>query len=491
MFTSLSFKQFQKLAKEGKRIAVYREFSSDLITPIMAHYALSQIESELILFESGEKSDGMSRYSHLGFQPIAEIRASGREIKIREGRKHRTEEGNPFELLRRLHAKYRCFSDQELLGFAGGVAGFVSYDAIRYVETIPDSNQNQQAVPDLFFQFFDRSITIDHLKGVALIVVVVEVDDETVQEAYQEGMKRIDEIYERISSSSNFEKRVKQSARIDVKIEPDDASFKEMIEKAKGYINQGDAFQIVPSHCFRVPLSVSPVEVYRSMRLITPAPYMFFFQQKDFAITGASPEKLVSLHGKELEAIPLAGTLPRGKTEAEDLAAEKMLLSDPKEMAEHLMLVDLGRNDLGKISKPGSVYVKELAFVQRFSHVMHIASVLRGEIQENYDAFDVLCATFPAGTLSGAPKIRAMEIIDELEPYRRGPYGGAVCFFDHKGDLESCIGLRMAVIKDKVATVQTGVGVVYDSDLEKEVNESHQKARGVLEAIFAAEGGEI
>ena len=389
-----------------------------------------------------------------------------------------------------MHEKYRCVSERDLIGFAGGAAGYVSYDAIRYVENIPDSHEKERTMPDLFFQFFDQSITFDHFKGVVVIVKVVEVKGD-VEKAYQQGMDAIEAIHERAMTSPTIKKREKREVKLDVKIIPEDESFKKIILKAKEYINIGDVFQVVPSRRFQLPLSVSPADLYRSMRLVTPSPYMFFFQQKDFAIAGASPEKLVSLRGKELELIPLAGTLQRGKTEEEDLAAQKDLLGDPKEIAEHMMLVDLGRNDLGIISKPGSVYVKELAVVQRFSHVMHIASFVRGEISEDFDAFDALRATLPAGTLSGAPKIRAMEIIDELEPYRRGPYGGAVCLFDHQGDLESCICIRMAVIQDNVATIQTGMGVVYDSDPQKEADESRHKARGVLEAIRTAEAGEI
>ncbi len=323
-----------------------------------------------------------------------------------------------------------------------------------------------------------------------MIVKVIEVKGD-LEKAYQQAMEAIDSIHQKMTTLPKISPQKKQDVKLDVKIIPDDEEFKRIIAKAIDYIHIGDAFQIVPSRRFQVPLTVSPAEVYRSMRLITPSPYMFFFQQKDFSIAGASPEKLISLRGKELESIPLAGTVPRGKTEDEDKQIEQEFLNDPKETAEHMMLVDLGRNDLGIVSKPGTVEVKQLKVVQRFSHVMHLASFINGEIREDCDAFDALKATFPAGTLSGAPKIRAMEIIDELEPYRRGPYGGTICFFDHKGDLESCIGIRMAVIQNGVATIQAGMGVVYDSDPQKEADESRHKARGVLEAIRAAEAGEI
>lgn len=490
MFASLSLTQFQKLAEKGRRVAVFKEFSSDLITPMTAQKALAYDEPQLIMLESGEKSKVVGRYSHIGFQPIAEIRAYGKESKVREGQERYTYEGDPFKLLKELHEKYKCVSERDLIGLAGGATGYVAYDAIRFVENIPDSHEEDRSMPDLFFQFFNQSITFDHFKGVALIVNVVEAKGD-LEKVYAEAMEEIDRIHQRATQPPSIPKPERRDAQLDVKIIPEDEAFKKIILKAKEYINKGDVFQVVPSRRFQVPLTVSPAELYRSMRLITPSPYMFFFKQEDFSIAGASPEKLVSLHGKELETIPLAGTLPRGKTEEEDLQAEKDLLSDPKETAEHMMLVDLGRNDLGIVAKPGSVYVKELKVVQRFSHVMHIASFVRAEIREECDAFDALKATFPAGTLSGAPKIRAMEIIDELEPYRRGPYGGAICFFDHLGDLESCIGIRMAVIQNQVATIQAGMGVVYDSDPQKEADESRHKARGILEAIRAAEAGEI
>lgn len=490
MFTSLSLDQFYALAEKGRRVAVFKEFTSDLITPMTAQQALSEEGQELIMLESGEKSKLVGRYSHIGFKPIAEIRSYGNNSKVREGASHYDFEGDPFKILRELHSKYHCVSERSLIGFSGGAAGYVSYDAIRYVEKIPDSNLDQRTMPDLFFQFFGKSITFDHYKGVVVIVKVVEAKGD-LERVYAQAMDEIEAIYGKILKPPAIPKRENREVSLSVKIIPEDEKFKKMIEKGKEYIDKGDVFQVVPSRRFQVPLSISPIDLYRSMRVITPSPYMFFFEQSDFALAGASPEKLVSLRGKELETIPLAGTLPRGETEEEDRLAEEKLLNDPKEIAEHMMLVDLGRNDLGIVSKPGSVEVKELAVIQRFSHVMHIASFIRSEIRGDCDAFDALLATFPAGTLSGAPKIRAMEIIDELEPYRRGPYGGAICFFDHQGDLESCIGIRMAVIQDGVATIQAGMGVVYDSDPQKEADESRHKARGILEAIRAAEEGKI
>lgn len=490
MFDCLTLQQFQNLAKQGKRVAVHKEFSSDLITPMTAHQALSQGGEELIMLESGEKSKVVGRYSHMGFKPLAEIRSFGNTSQVREGDSNYVYEGDPFKILRELHQKYACVSEREFMGFAGGAAGYIAYDAIRYVESIPDRHLDQRVLPDLFFQFFDQSIMFDHFKGVVVIVKIIDVKND-VEKAYTQALEAIEAIHEKITQPISFPKRKKEKVPLDVTITPDDETFKQLIEKGKDYINQGDVFQVVPSRRFQVPLSITPGELYRSMRLVTPSPYMFYFQQSDFAICGASPEKLVSLRGKELETIPLAGTRRRGASEEEDQAIENDLLNDPKEVAEHMMLVDLGRNDLGAVSKPGTVRVHELMSIQRFSHVMHIASFVRGEIREDCDAFDALKATFPAGTLTGAPKIRAMEIIDELEPFRRGPYGGAICFLDFQGDLESCIGIRMATIQKGVATIQAGMGVVYDSVPQKEADESRDKARGILEAIRAAEEGEI
>ncbi len=491
MFESLNFNAFCLLAKKGKRVAVFKEFSADLITPMSAKQALLEITDDLVLFESGELRGEEGRFSHIGFSRIAEIKAFGSHVEIEEeGKKSWKEERNPYELLRFFHQKYRCVSLRDQIGFAGGTAGYCSYDAIRYVENIPNRNQSQKSFPDLFFQFFDKSITFDHIRGVVTIIKVA-LTCETLKQEYQKALNEIDQIYTCILKPPQIISNKDKQKNLEIRVTPNDEHFKKWIEKAKQYISSGDVFQVVLSRRFQAKLSVSPDRLYRAIRRITPSPYMFFFAQKDFSIAGASPEKLVSLKYGIVETVPLAGTRKRVKRKEEDAKSALDLLNDPKERAEHLMLVDLGRNDLGMISKPGSVNVKELMQVFYFSHVMHLGSVIQGEIESDLDAFDAIQATLPAGTLSGAPKIRAMEIIDEMEPFCRGPYGGAICLVDHLGNLDSCIGIRMATIQDNVATVQAGMGIVYDSDLQKEADESRQKAEGILEAIFLAEEGKV
>lgn len=463
---------------------------------MMVYRILFAEEGETVLFESGEKSDRIGRFSHIGSDPVAEIRSHGSESRIREGKHVRTEGGDPLTHLRALHKKYRAVSSRSSVGFAGGCAGYVAYDAVRYREKIPDSHSDGGKLPDLFFRFFDTSITFDHIRESMLIVRVKEFGGDP-NEVYEKGMDEINTLYGKIRDGGGgigkggYGVRSRSESSFRPISSPDDTGFREKVARAREYIKSGDVFQVVLSRSFTTPVSVSPFTIYRSVRLVSPAPYMFFIRTGDFALVGASPEKSVSLQGTVLETIPLAGTRPRGETPEEDVAMERELLGDPKEVAEHMMLVDLGRNDLGRVSTMGSVTVGDLKTVQRFSHVMHIASFVRGEIAEGFDAIDALMATFPAGTLSGAPKIRAMEIIDELETDRRGPYGGTVCFIDHAGNLESCIAIRMAVISEGKAVVRAGTGIVYDSDPEREAEETRHKAKGILEAIRLAEEGEM
>lgn len=492
MFEQLSFDEFLELSRAHERVAVYREFSADLLTPMGVLYILQSDHKEVILLESGIVQTHMGRYSHIGFDPVATVSANGFEIEVKEGDQTTTHDGDPFNILRKLTLQYKCGSHRRLLGFCGGAAGYLAYDAIRYVEDIPDKNKETQEFPDLFFQFFDKGLTFDHEKGRVMIVQVVHVGEDP-KKAFDKGMKNIEEIYQKISAAPQFMKGEQKPFDLteNMKVTPDDEAFRKIIARAKEYIAAGDVFQVVPSRRFEVDCSVAPFELYRSIRHVSPSPYMFYLAHEAFHLLGASPEKLVSVQGRHLETIPLAGTRRRGKSSEEDQVLAKELQEDPKETAEHMMLVDLGRNDLGAVAKPGTVRVDKLKIVQNFSHVMHLASFISGELREELDAFDALKGAFPAGTLSGAPKIRAMEIIDELEERRRGPYGGAICFIDHDGNLESCIGIRMATIKEGKVVVQTGMGIVHDSDPDKELEESRIKARGILSSIQAAEEGLI
>ncbi len=487
MFDQLSYEDFLSLTTYGKRIAVYREFPSDLITPIAAIQSLREVGKEISLLESALKEEEVGRYSFIGFRPVAEVRCRGMRSEVMEGGQQHIEEGDPFELLRKLHAKYRCKSNKALKGFAGGMVGYLAYDAVRYIEKIPDRHEKGREVPDILFQFHQEALTFDHEKKCLTVVVVAEVDNDP-KVAYDEALEAINQIYKLLSRSLSEPIKKEEKPQHALEMDLDDVAFAKLVEKAKGYIRSGDVFQIVPSRSFKRKFEAEPFSIYRALRMINPSPFMFFFDFKDFSVAGASPEKLVSVRERDLETIPLAGTRPRKKGD-EDLLMEKELLSDPKEDAEHMMLVDLGRNDLGRISEPGTVHVKRMKVVQRFSHVMHLASMIGGTMEKRYDAFDALKATLPAGTLSGAPKVRAMELIDELENSRRGIYGGAICMINADGNLESCIAIRMVLLKDGMATVRCGAGVVYDSVPEKEAKETRQKAQAVLEAIELAEKG--
>lgn len=464
MQEKLSYENFKKLAKESARVAIYREFSSDMITPILALEALRG--EKTAFFESAEKDTNVGKYSFLGIDCFETLKLKSTE--------------EPFEKLRSALKKYRAVSDHEQLGFAGGTVGFIGYDAVRSFENLPGRHEKVSEIPDIFFQFFGTNLVFDHFKNTLVISKIVEDDKEST---YEEAMRSIDEIFATICAYKAREV-TGEIAKSSISIEIDDAEFCKRVEKAKEYIRAGDAFQVVLSRKFQCKTSADPLRIYRNLRQINPSPYMFYFEGEGFHLLGASPEKLVSFRAGELEAIPIAGTRPRGKSPDEDVRLEEELLSDPKEEAEHMMLVDLGRNDLGKISEVGSVSVKSLKKVQRFSHVMHLVSFLSGKMEKGFDAIDALKALFPAGTLSGAPKVRAMEIIDELEESRRGVYGGAICFIDNKGDLDSCIAIRMATIEKGVATVQSGAGIVHDSVPEREAMETTNKAQAVLQGVL-------
>lgn len=472
MFKRTSEETFKTLKNKHPRVLMYQEFPSDLITPIQAASALKSVGEEIMLLESAEKQADVGRVSFIGFQPKAELRASGLEITVKRGRRVDQLGGDPFECLRGLLKEFECASDKHFPGFVGGAVGYMAYDAIRYIEDIPDRHLNKRELPDLFFRFFDQGILFDYQRGLVVIL--------SIHEDYKLGMDAIEVIKKAISTPST-QLSINQGEH-PVTSDMSDNEYAEVVKTAQKYIKAGDVFQIVPSRTFQVPYHSSPFHVYRSLCYTSPAPYMVFFEMPEVAIVAASPEKLVSLRGDELETIPLAGTRKRGEGGV-DLEHEQDLLSDEKEVAEHMMLVDLGRNDIGRVAKQGSVKVDRLKQVLKFSHVMHIASFVKGLKKEDVDAVDVLKAAFPAGTLSGAPKIRAMEIIDELEISRRGPYGGAIVMIDHQGDMESCIGIRMALLKDGVASIRAGAGVVYDSDPMSEAEETRAKASSIIDAI--------
>lgn len=485
MADQLSLEEFLELAKQGKRVAVFQEISSDFVTPISAYHALKAAGEKAVLLESGEKEEEVGRHSFIGLGPVAQFSSKGLSSTVTSAGKKREYSGHPFESLRALLAQQRCVVSPSLPLLAGGAIGFITYDAVRLFEKVPDRHVDSTDLPDIFFLFHEAMIIFHHLKGTVTFSVVVDVGDDPAQD-YTRAMQKIEKIKKRLTEANGFEKRLPHLENGAVFADLDDESYCGITEQAKSFVSKGDAFQIVLSRSFKKETQASPLDIYRALRTLNPSPFMFLIETEGFALVGASPERLVSLKEGIVETMPIAGGRPRGKGE-EDLALEKELLADEKEQAEHMMLVDLGRNDLGRICKPGSVKVKELKTVRRFSHVMHLVSKVTGVLKEEYDALDALQAVFPAGTLSGAPKIRAMEIIDELESSRRGIYGGAICQIDSRGDMDSCIAIRTAFIKDGIATVRAGAGIVYDSVPQSEADESRHKARAVLEAIKIAE----
>lgn len=468
MFNQLSLERFLELSKLGKRVAVFEEIPADHITPLRAYHALSKREGGSVLLETGEKDQDMGKCSFLGLRPIATFKS------------------NTLDELRPLLAKYRCVDCPELPALAGGAIGFATYDAVHTFEKISCRHPDTQDLPNFFFQFFEVMIAFQHMKGTVTFSVVVEIGSDP-EAQYKRAKEQIREMKDSILHSHPLPRTPSYKSE-PATPDMDDAEYGRMVEKAKEHLKRGEIFQIVLSRRFLKPVSVSALEIYTALRMLNPSPFMFLMEGPEYAIAGASPERLVSLNNGYVETMPIAGSRQRGKGE-EDKTLEQDLLSDEKELSEHMMLVDLGRNDVGRISKPGTVVVKELKTIRRFSHIMHMVSKVGGTLKDGLDALDVLKAVFPAGTLSGAPKISAMEIIDKLESSRRGVYGGAICNIDSRGNMDSCIVIRTLFLKDGIAEVRAGAGIVLDSEPQKEADETQHKARAVLEAIRLAEEG--
>ncbi len=490
MLAQLSLDEFLALASTAERVAVFREISADRLTPVGIVEALAEEMRDGAILESGLRQEEAGRYSFIAFDSMAQLRAQQGAVMQRIGDKTTVRNTHPFTALRQLMTQLACAGKQHAIDFVSGAVGFIAYDAVRYFEAIPARHTNDQAIPDMLFNFYRTTLMFDHVQQKLLISRIVETGADP-QKTYQETQEKITQLIDKITASTQqsampVSTQIKPPAQVHTDIS--DTQFMALVEQAKEYIKAGDAFQIVLSRCFKQPYTVHPFEIYRALRQVSPAPYMFYLPVDDSIILGASPERLISVYNQQVTINPIAGTRRRtAQTDNEQLTAE--LLSDPKEVAEHRMLVDLARNDLGAVCEPGSITIKELLQVKHFSHVSHITSVVTGQLCENKDVFDALAAAFPAGTLSGAPKIRAMQIIDELETSRRNIYGGAICRLDFQGNFDSCIAIRMAMLKDGTATVRTGAGIVYDSDPQAEANETRQKAQSVLAAIAVAQEG--
>ncbi len=472
-------------AAKYKALPASCEILSDFITPVEATRILKNVSTRCYILESASTNETRGRYTFLGFDPKMEITCVDGEMKI-GNLKVKTK--NPSEYLRQILADYKSPRFDYLPPFTGGLVGYFAYDYLCYSEPSAKRDaEDAERFKDLDLMLFDKVIVFDHLRQTIVLIVNMPLDDVEVE--YNKAVMELKRLADLLR---NGEKKKELGGRLLGEPTPqfDKARFCEMVEKAKRRIREGDIFQIVLSNCLSAPFEGSLFNAYRMLRVINPSPYMFYFSGTDVELAGASPETLVKLENGALHTFPLAGTRPRGKTVEEDKALENELLSDEKELAEHNMLVDLGRNDLGKISKFGTVRVEKLRSIERFSHVMHIGSTIRGEIDEKYDALDAVEAALPAGTLSGAPKIRACQLIGELENNKRGVYGGAVGYVDFTGNMDVCIAIRLVYKKNGKAFVRSGAGVVADSSPEKEFEECLNKAKSSLKALELAQEAE-
>ncbi|HXO89023.1 MAG TPA: anthranilate synthase component I [Candidatus Acidoferrales bacterium] len=481
------FKSFSKLARQGNLVPVYEMFTADLLTPVGAYLRIARDAKYSFLLESVEGGETIARYTFAGAHPSEVFRARGRTCTLERGDTKTQSDEDPVERLRRLARRYRPVRVPGLPPFVAGAIGYCAYDMVRLVEKIPDTGRDDLHLDDCAMMFYLGVLAFDHVQHRVWVIQNVFTDATgTLREKYDAAVAEIRKTRKLLEGPLPKQVPAKAQGKLRVRSNMTKAKFEGAVKKAKSYIRAGDAFQIVVSQRFEAQTQAEPFEIYRALRVVNPSPYLYFLKLDDVSVVGSSPEMLVKVQEREATYRPLAGTRPRGQTEKEDRELETALLADPKERAEHVMLVDLGRNDLGRVCEYGSVKPERLMFVERYSHVMHIASSLRGRLRDDVDCFDALMACFPAGTLSGAPKVRAMEIIDELEPTRRGIYAGAILYLDFSGNLDSCIGLRTLVAKNGRAYVQAGAGIVADSVPEREYEESANKARAVLKALEIA-----
>jgi anthranilate synthase component 1 len=500
-----SRKEFLALAKEHTLVPVCRTLTADLETPVSAFLRAAWPERECFMLESVEGGEQVGRYTFIGIEPFKRIVARGRNIVITEGKRVKKIEGDIFAVLREALGGHKPARLNGLPPFTAGAVGFFAYDAVRQIEQLPETAPDELGVPDACLLFFDEVLAFDHVRKEIWLVVTADVTKGKPAEAYAKALTRLGRLEKRLARPLPKVAGRRGKGKLKVTHRTRKKDFLAAIHRTKDYVAAGDVFQTVLSQRFDVQPEADSFQVYRALRTVNPSPYMYFLRftpegplgqagsaakQKKTAgaieLAGSSPELLVRVHQGKVEYRPIAGTRPRGATEKEDQALAEEMIGDEKERAEHVMLVDLGRNDVGRVSQFGSVKVDRLMFVERYSHVMHIVSTIEGRLKPELAAVDALRACFPAGTLSGAPKVRAMEIIEELEPARRGTYGGAVLYADFSGNLDSCIAIRSMLAIDGKGYVQAGAGIVADSVPELEYQESINKAQAVIRAIERA-----
>ena len=534
--------EFARLAREHTLVPVYRTVTADLETPVSAFLRIADKEPEAFLLESVEGGEHVGRYTFIGIEPYKKLVARGRSITVEEDGARRSFEGDIFAELKAALSGHTPARLPGLPPFTAGAVGFFAYDVVRQIERLPETAKDELGVPDACLMFFDQVLAFDHVKKEIHLTVTADLTRAAAKEAtkaekakttaaaasaiapsaakpagnpvtaaYERAVKRLDKLEKRLAKALPKSKKSHVAGKLQLKARTAKADFLKAVERTKEYIAAGDVFQCVLSQRFDCVPAVDAFDIYRSLRIVNPSPYMYFLR---FSIEGAdapaakkrgkklkkrlkatanhivgsSPELLVRVHGRTVEYRPIAGTRPRSADEAEDRAYEADLRADEKELAEHVMLVDLGRNDVGRVSEFGTVKVKDLMFVERYSHVMHLVSSLEGKLRPELSAIDAFKACFPAGTLSGAPKIRAMEIIEELEPARRGVYGGSILYADFSGNLDSCIAIRTLYMNGAQGHIQAGAGIVADSVPENEFVECQNKARAVVRAIERARG---
>jgi len=484
-----SYAEFQALARNATLVPVSKTVSADLLTPVSAFLAYAEGEPHAFLLESVEQGEKIGRYTFLGTGPSMRLIADSTGVTIERGKKKEHVKGDPVSAIRDLLTQHRTAHVPDLPPFTAGAVGFVSYDMVRRFEKLPEMAKADIDVPECVLMFFDRLLAFDHLRHQIQIIAAADVTKESPRKAYDRAVRDIEKIEKKLNAPIRIPKQ-KKHGKLRVNRPTSQKQYEKAVEQGKEYIAAGDIFQVVLSQRAEFEPGVAPFEIYRALRRVNPSPYMYFLRMGDMHVLGSSPEMLVRVKGRKLEYRPIAGTHPRGGDETEDLAIEAKLRSDEKEKAEHVMLVDLGRNDIGRVSEYGSVKVRDLMYVERYSHVMHLVSSIEGTLRKELGPIDAFASCFPAGTLSGAPKVRAMEIIEELEPLRRGVYGGAVLYADYAGNLDSCIAIRTLFMKGKKAYLQAGAGIVADSVPRREYEESVNKAGAVLKAVEMARGGE-
>ncbi|MDB5385395.1 MAG: trpE [Planctomycetaceae bacterium] len=485
------FDTFSQLAKQGNLVPVYRQLLSDTLTPVTA-YCQIQGGSCSFLFESVIGGERIGRYSFLGADPFLQMEAFGTRLVITDDRgKVERESADPLLELQQMLNRYQGVQVPGLPRFCGGAVGYAGYDVIRYTERLPNAPPDDRHLPDLSFAFYNRMVIFDQIRKTILVVAQAKTDANDLRAEYDRACQQVDDLCRRLQRGVSDLQLTDIALTGEVsetwKSNFTQPEFEAAVEKCKEYIRAGDIFQVVLSQRLQRETHARPLDIYRALRVVNPSPFMFFLRTPQVHLIGSSPEIMVRVEDGETTIRPLAGTRKRGRTEAEDLALEHDLLNDPKERAEHVMLVDLARNDVGRVAQYGSVELSDVMKVERYSHVMHITSNVTGQLSPGKTSLDALRAGLPAGTVSGAPKVRAMQIIDELERHRRGPYAGAVGYLDYTGNMDTCIALRTLVMQGQTISAQAGAGIVADSVPASEYQETLNKAQGMLKAIEIAE----